>query len=180
MGAWEMIEAYKSDVQNYSIEQLQYISAKGVWSICQMYDHLIAVAHEYLDNVELCAKAEEEQSLGKTEFGKQLYQNGGFPPIKIKLPDEMNAPPNNQDSMEKLTTRLDHVMNRLQEWKMKVGAINPNLKVKHGGFGWLNAQEWYELVGMHFRHHLRQKAELELNIENGKKETIQDIHIGDG
>ncbi|PJN89076.1 DinB family protein [Bacillus sp. mrc49] len=175
-----MIEAYKSDVQNYSIEQLQYINAKGVWSICQMYDHLIAVAHEYLDNVELCAKAEAEQALGKTEFGELLYQNGGFPPIKIKLPYEMSAPPNNQDSMERLTTRLDHVRHRLQEWEWKVGAINPNLKVKHGGFGWLNAQEWHDLVGMHFRHHLRQKAELELNIENGKKENIQNIDSEDG
>ncbi len=175
-----MIETYKRDLQNYSIEQLHFKTAKGVWSICQMYDHLIAVAHEYLDNVELCAKAEAEQALGKTEFGERLYRNGGFPPIKIKLPDEMNAPPNNQDSMEKLTTRLVHVINRLREWQWKVGEVNANFKVKHGGFGWLNAQEWYDLVGMHFRHHLRQKAELDLDIRDGKRANIQDIPIEDG
>jgi hypothetical protein len=44
---------------------------------------------------------------------------------------------------------------------MKVDDINPNYRVEHGGFGWLNAQEWFALVGMHFRHHLRQKYELE-------------------
>jgi hypothetical protein len=49
----------------------------------------------------------------------------------------------------------------LGQWESKVDYINPNNKVKHGGFGWLNAKEWYNLVGMHFRHHLRQKEELE-------------------
>ncbi len=179
LGELKLIEAYKSDLQNYSMEQLQYIIDEGIWSICQMYDHLIVVAHEYLDNVELCAKAEVEQALGKTEFGERLYQNGDFPPIKIKLPDEMNAPPNNQENIENLTTRLDHVKHRLQEWKWRVGEINANFKVKHGGFGWLNAQEWYDLVGMHFRHHLNQKAELELNIGIGKRGYIQGTHLED-
>ncbi|MGM0867499.1 MAG: DinB family protein [Bacillota bacterium] len=161
MSDLSLIETYKRDLQNYSLEKLRYISAEGVWSIGQMYDHLILVAHEYLDNVETCAAAVEEQKLGKTEFGEHLYKIGGFPPIKIKLPDELNAPPSNSDSIEDLMSRLDQVMQRLRQWESKVNTINPNYKVKHGGFGWLNAREWYDLVSMHFRHHLRQKHELE-------------------
>jgi hypothetical protein len=49
----------------------------------------------------------------------------------------------------------------LTHWETKVDYIQPTNKVKHGGFGWLNAKEWYDLVGMHFRHHVRQKDELE-------------------
>jgi hypothetical protein len=49
----------------------------------------------------------------------------------------------------------------MKELKMKVNDINPNYKDEHGGFGWLNAQEWFDLVGMHFRHHLRQKYDLD-------------------
>jgi len=160
----KVIEKYKSYLQNYSLEQLRYITAEGVWSIGQMYDHLILVAHEYLDNVETCASAKVEQKLGKSEFGEQLYKIGGFPPIKIKLPDELNTPPSNSDSKENLISRLDQVMQRLRQWESEVDVINPNYKVKHGGFGWLNAREWYDLVSMHFRHHLRQKCELEQKI----------------
>lgn len=126
-----------------------------------MYDHLILVAHEYLNNMEKCAILNKEQPLEKTEFGKNLYKIGGFPPIKIKLPDELNAPPNNLDGKDDLISRMDLVILRLSQWESKVDNINPNYKVEHGGFGWLNAREWYDLVGMHFRHHLRQKDELE-------------------
>jgi hypothetical protein len=158
---FNVIEKYKSYLQNYSLEQLRYISAEGVWSIGQMYDHLIVVAHEYLDNAETCSAAKEEQALGKTEFGEHLFKIGGFPPIKIRLPDELNSPPINSDSKEDLMKRLEQVMQRLSQLEFEVDAINPNYKVKHEGFGWLNAREWCDLVSMHFRHHLRQKCELE-------------------
>lgn len=155
-----LIETYRSDLQHYSLEQLRHIPSEGVWSISQMYDHVILVAHEYLDNMEACAALKEEQSIGKTDFGNRLFAIGGFPPVKIRLPDELNAPPNNSDSIEQLMSRLDEVKKRMGKWKTEVNHVNPNYKVQHGGFGWLNAREWYDLVGMHFRHHLRQKEEL--------------------
>ncbi|WP_419887539.1 DinB family protein [Neobacillus niacini] len=157
----KLLITFKSALYNYSLEQLRYISKEGVWSIGQMYDHLIVVAHEYLDNLETCATLTEEQPFGKTQFGEQLFRNGGFPPIKIRLPDELNSPPNNSESTEDLIIRMDQLIQRLSQWESKVDNINPHNKVEHGGFGWLNAKEWYDLVGMHFRHHLRQKDELE-------------------
>ncbi|MDI2588703.1 DinB family protein [Psychrobacillus sp. NEAU-3TGS] len=161
MSVNKLLITFKSDLYNYSLQQLRYISEEGVWSIGQMYDHLILVAHEYLDNMETCATLNVEQPLGKTQFGEQLFRNGGFPPIKIRLPNELNSPPNNSDSKEDLISRMDLLIQRLSQWESKVDYINPNNKIKHGGFGWLNAREWYNLVEMHFRHHLRQKDELE-------------------
>jgi Asp-tRNA(Asn)/Glu-tRNA(Gln) amidotransferase A subunit family amidase len=156
-----LIDTYKSFLQTYSHEQLRYIPEQGVWSIGQMYDHLIVVAHEYLDSVEACALTGGEQTQGKTEFGDYLFNIGGFPPIKITLPPELNAAPDNTKSKEDIRRELDQLMERMEELKMKVDEINPNYKQEHGGFGWLNAQEWFDLVAMHFRHHLRQKYELD-------------------
>ena len=102
MSELKLINTYKNELQNYSLEQLRYKSEETVWSIGQMYDHLILVAHEYLDNMDTCFTLNDEQPLGKTEFGKHLYKIGGFPPIKIKLPDELNTPPNNSDSKDDL------------------------------------------------------------------------------
>lgn len=156
----QLLITFKSELSNFSLEQLRYISAIGVWSIGQMYDHLIVVANEYLDNMETCSTLNKEQPLGKTQFGEELYRNRGFPPIKIRLPDELNSPPNNSNDKEDLITRMDQLIERLSHLKSKVDYINPGYKVEHGGFGWLNAREWCDLVGMHFRHHLRQKDEL--------------------
>jgi DinB superfamily len=156
-----LIETYKRFLQAYSPEQLRYIPEPGVWSIGQMYNHLLVVAHEYLDSAETCALAGGEQTQGKTEFGEYLFNIGGFPPIKIQLPPELNSDPDNTKTSEDISRELDQLMDRMKELKIKVDEINPNSKQKHGGFGWLNAQEWFDLVGMHFRHHLRQKYELD-------------------
>jgi hypothetical protein len=161
MSDLKLIKTYISFLQDYSLEQLRHKPGQGVWSIGQMYDHLIVVAHEYLDRVEACATTVGEQKQGKTEFGEYLFNIGGFPPIKIKLPDELDTPPDNTKSKEDIILELNQLINRMKELEMKVEDINPNYKDKHGGFGWLNAQEWFALVGMHFRHHLRQKYELD-------------------
>jgi DinB superfamily len=161
MNDLKLIETYKSFLQTYPPEQLRYIPEQEVWSIGQMYNHLLVVAHEYLDSVEACALAGGERAQGKTEFGDYLFNIGGFPPIKIKLPSELNAAPDNTKTKEDIRRELDHLMSRMTELKKKVVEINPNYKQEHGGFGWLNAHEWFDLVGMHFRHHLRQKYELD-------------------
>ena len=161
MGGKEVLFTFKKELANYSSEQLQRIPEEGVWSIGQMYDHLIVVAHEYLDNVSVCSGAIEEQFLEKTPAGKELFKNKGFPAIKIRLPDEMNAPPNNSGSQEDLINRMEKLIQRVEYWESQVDAIHPECKAKHGGFGWLNAREWLDLVEMHSRHHLRQKEELE-------------------
>lgn len=157
----ELLVTFRNDLNKYSPEQLRSISEEGVWSIGQMYDHLLLVAHEYLDSAEQCEAAAADESLGKTAFGEELFRNGGFPPVKIRLPDEMNAPPNNTDSREKLISRMDELIERMARLEPEVASMDPNRKMRHGGFGWLNAREWYELVIMHFWHHLRQKSELE-------------------
>ncbi|MDQ8734447.1 DinB family protein [Paenibacillus sp. LHD-38] len=161
MNYTELIESYKSDLQRYSLDQLRYVFELGVWSLGQMYDHLILAALDYLDKVKICASLNEEQSQGKTEGGVQLFDIGAFPPIKIKLPDFPGNNPSNSESKEDLLSGLDLVLKRMSKCEEKLNTINPNYKVRHDGFGWLNAREWHVLVGMHFRHHLRQKVELE-------------------
>nr|WP_091171068.1 DinB family protein [Paenibacillus sp. 1_12] len=160
MNQYELIEVYKNKLQSYSPEQLRRVTEQGVWSLGQMYNHLILVAYEYLNHVETCMSEGEEQKCGKTEAGEQVYRLGRFPPIKIKLPDHLDNP-NNSESKEDLTIGLDQLRQKMMEWEGKVDTVNPNYKFKHDGFGWLNAREWFDLIGMHFRHHLLQKSELE-------------------
>lgn len=126
-----------------------------------MYDHILVVATEYADEIERCLTSSEEQPFEKSELGKRLFRTGGFPPVKIRLSDEMNQPPNNTDTHEALKQRIDDLTARLKFLKPLVPSANPDFKTLHGGFGWLNAQEWYELIEMHTRHHLRQQAELD-------------------
>jgi hypothetical protein len=104
--------------------------------------------------------------LGSKRRGKQSLENIYLTlvdsrPLKSNYRLELNAAPDNTKTKEDIRRELDQLMERMTELKMKVDKIIPNYKQGHGGFGWLNAQEWFDLVGMHFRHHLRQKYELD-------------------
>ncbi|WP_396128004.1 DinB family protein [Exiguobacterium mexicanum] len=156
-----VLSQFKQDLDGYTERQLHYKRAADIWSIGQMYDHIIVVAEEYADEIERCLASHEEQPLEKTEFGERLFQAGGFTAMKIRLPDEMNQPPNNTDRRETLERRIDDLSTRLMRLEPLVRSANPDVKARHGGFGWLNAQEWYDLIEMHTRHHLRQQADLE-------------------
>ncbi|EFM12496.1 conserved hypothetical protein [Paenibacillus curdlanolyticus YK9] len=161
MSESSLIAIYQNGLHKYSMEQLRSIPEPGVWSLGQMYDHVILTALDYLDQVENCSSANEEQSLGKTEAGEHILRQGGFPPIKIKLPNGPENSPSNTETKEELLRGFDLIIHRMEQWETKLDAINPNYKIQHGGFGWLNAREWFGLIDMHFRHHLRQKNELE-------------------
>ncbi|TCZ80878.1 DinB family protein [Paenibacillus albiflavus] len=159
----QLIQTYQDNLHSYSLEQLRFKPKQDVWSIGQMYSHIILTSLYYLDNVEICAAASKEQQLGKTEGGDKIFKLGGFPPIRIKLPEPENTP-SNSESKEELIIGLDQVRQKMMEWESKINSINANYKAKHDGFGWLNAREWFDLISMHFTHHLRQKRELEQNL----------------
>ena len=149
------------ELDRYTEDELHHISQPGVWSLGQMYDHILLVAHEYIDEVAICASLTTDTADGKTPFGEELFRQQSFPPIKIRLPDEMNAPPDNTDSRERLKQRLLELVKRMEDWSEQLDHIEPTRKTKHGGFGSLNAKEWVQLIEMHTRHHFRQKKELE-------------------
>ncbi|QHT62940.1 DinB family protein [Paenibacillus lycopersici] len=158
---YDFIEAFRADLERYAPDRLVRIAKPGGWSLGQLHDHLIEVALEYLGHVAVCAQATEEQPSGKTEAGEGVFRRGGFPPIRIKLPDTPEFTPSNALSKDELLAGLDRVDRDMRAWEPRLAAVHPNMKVRHDGFGWLNAREWFDLIGMHFRHHLRQKAELE-------------------
>lgn len=155
------IKIFIIKLQNYTREQLVFKPSSTEWSIGQVYDHCIVVAHEYCDAAEDCLAGKGELQTGKTEFGEELFKRGGFPPIKITLPNEMNQAPDNSYTREELVIQLKTLNQRIEALKVQIELAQPTLAVRHGGFGWLTAAEWLALVDMHFTHHLRQLDTLE-------------------
>lgn len=160
------MKSYSNKLQNYTHEQIGFKPSPTEWSLGQVYDHCIVVAHEYCDAADECLAGSGELQTGKTKFGEELFERGCFLPIKITLPDEMNQAPDNSHTREELVTQLEILNQRIQKLKVQVEHSHPALSVRHGGFGWLTATEWLALVDMHFAHHLRQLNTLEMCWEN--------------
>ncbi|WP_308639797.1 DinB family protein [Paenibacillus silvisoli] len=155
-----VIELYKRGLDGYSVEQLRFKCSENVWSVGQMYVHVIEVAKEYIGHIETCSMATQEEPQGKTEDGTKALAEKEWPNIRVKLDEPPNAT-RNPESKDELIIGLEQVQAQLAYWAGCVDEANPACKVRHGWFGWLNAREWFEMIGMHSRHHLRQKAMLD-------------------
>lgn len=156
----QLLDTYRDRLDACSPEQLHRNFEGKAWTLGQLYDHIIQVGLEYLENAEACMNETEGEHREKTEAGEVLFKLGGFPPVKIKLPDAWDHPAADLGK-EELKEGLERLKEKALDWKEKANAVPPGQKVLHGGYGWLNAKEWVELVEMHSRHHVPQFDEFE-------------------
>jgi hypothetical protein len=155
-----IIEQYKRSLDGYSIEQLRYKCLEDVWSVGQMYIHVIDVSEEYIENIQTCIMATQEEPGDKTKDGMKVFSEKVWPDVRVKLDEPANAT-RNPESKDEIMAGLEQVLKKLEFWVDRVHEANQACKVRHGWFGWLNALEWYEMVGMHGMHHFRQKLRLD-------------------
>ncbi|MFE6076668.1 hypothetical protein ACFVQB_19555 [Paenibacillus sp. NPDC057886] len=94
---------------------------------------------------------------GKTEDGTKALAEKEWPNIRVELEEPPNATIN-PESKDEIIAGLEQVLEKFAYWAGCVDRANPACKVRHGSFGWLNARDWFEMVDMHSRHHLHQKA----------------------
>ncbi|MDO3410576.1 DinB family protein [Saccharibacillus sp. CPCC 101409] len=167
------IERYKRELDRYTLEQLRYQSEPDVWSVGQMIVHVIGVADEYMGHMQTCADARYEEPGGKSETGEIVFLEKSWPDVRVKLDEPVNDTPNPRSKAE-LIDELDRVIRELNEWEARLPAVNPSGKVRHGWFGWLNAREWFELIDIHSRHHLRQQARLDEKLAEAERKGVKD------
>ncbi|UUZ86949.1 DinB family protein [Paenibacillus sp. P26] len=135
------------------------------WSLGQMYMHLAGAAlFMQPRNAEACreqALVSAPAASGKTEAGQAVFEGGGFPPIRIQVPASKQTTPPQPESKEQIRQGLKQVVQRMRELEPTLDSIPGAYTVEHPRLGGLNGKEWFVLVEMHYRHHLRQKERLD-------------------
>lgn len=155
---------YINELEKYSLEQFRRKPAEDEWSLGQMYNHLLAASNMQLDAIEKCTTDSAAIDGKKTDMGEKVYSAGAFPPIQIKLPNRPGYAPENPTDKEIIKQELLQLIEKMKEIEPKLPAIPNDYKVEHPGLGYLNAGEWFQLIFMHFSHHLHQKERLEQSI----------------
>ena len=159
----ELIEFYIQEIDRYSDEQFTRKPAEDSWSIGQMYEHL-ALSHQYffMKNAELCLAKEKGQEGGApSEIGAGILSNNSFPPIKIKPSRPAGTPEPVAQSRSHYKTALRKLQQEITDRAAAIDADANTYTIEHPRFGALNAQQWFQFHEIHFRHHLRQKRELD-------------------
>jgi hypothetical protein len=156
-GLWE------SELGNYSDEQLIKKPFPESWSIGQVYEHLVMGAlHYHVQQIEQCLVSDANQNENKTFPGKLMFFINAFPPVRIKVPPSPTYTPQQPESKEKLKAGMRLLQRKLQILAGEIDHAVHFGKTKHPALGYLGAKEWYQLIVMHFRHHLQQKKRIDL------------------
>jgi hypothetical protein len=175
----ETVSFYIRELKGTSLDQLLWKPAEDEWSLGQMYMHLIRSAQfMQLRNVALCLEpggSSEVSREEKTKLGEDLFKMGSFPPDRIRVPPSPQYTPPQPESKEQLVDGLRDTLRRMVEIEPKIASeFDPVTQARsepskeivrntvlHPRLGGLNALEWFQLIEMHYRHHLLQKQRLD-------------------
>jgi hypothetical protein len=159
----QLLEKWQHSLDNYTQEELLRKPADDAWSIGQVYVHLInATIGFHLKQVEDCLTSEANAEEKKTMPGRVSYLLGNFPPIKIKVPASETYTPPQPVSKADILLKMNDMREKMAKMAIKLEPTpNKSGKTKHPAMGFLDANEWFQMIPMHFQHHLRQKGRLD-------------------
>jgi hypothetical protein len=154
---------WKSELDKYSDEQFSKKPSQESWSIGQVYEHLvIGTLNFHIKQIEQCLLSDANQKEKKTFPGKLMFFINSFPPVRIKVPPSPTYTPQQPESKTTIEAGMRLLRKKLQDLSGEIDTVAHFGKTQHPALGYLNANEWYQLIVMHFRHHLRQKKRIDL------------------
>ncbi|PEC55957.1 hypothetical protein COK56_14805 [Bacillus cereus] len=160
----ELATYYIEELEKYSIEQFRMKPSHEEWSLGQMYNHLISATRMQLDAIAKCKTELPSVTNEKTDMGEKVYKLGAFPNIQIKVPNHPGYTPENPSNKEEIQKCILELIAVVKDIEPTLSSIPSDCKVEHPGLGYLHAAEWFQLISMHFAHHLRQKDRLETEV----------------
>lgn len=142
------------------------------WTIGQIYDHLLIYTQEvHLKAIQECLSSRDAEinKEGKTLKGMIQFAFGGYLPMKYK--SNPYKEPEQPLSTEKVKDDFYRFLKLVYKVAKEIDYKKPTKKVKHPSLGYLSAEEWFQLIEMHFRHHMRQKKKLDNEVRSNFRET---------
>lgn len=156
---------YLEQLKGISQEKLTRQPSEDQWSVGQLYAHLIGVTQFMsLRSIALCQEGNPEAiSVGgsRSELGEALFQSGGFPDVKIRVPPSPQYTPKQPNDADELVHGLKDIVKRMKAVEPTLDDIPAENRAPHPRLGLFNAKEWFCMVEMHFRHHLKQLKSLQ-------------------
>lgn len=157
----QQLTIWEGFLNNYSLEELQTSPSETEWSLGQVYLHLI-IGTEKFHLANVWKSIQEPQLAGeKSDFGKNLFKHNGFPPVDIKGPSGKPQPAPPQVTSKEGLKSLIHKVKEEVDKAYEALQQKETGKFEHTAFGALTGAEWFQMIEMHWRHHLRQKAKID-------------------
>lgn len=157
------VAIWRDALDSYSDDGFASKPSDDAWSIGQVYYHLIVGTNVFhLQHIATCLDGKgTEMKGGKTLPGRIVFLIGGFPPNRVRIAPSERYTPKQPSSREEMKSGLQNLEAAMRTMAGRLESASSTMKSRHPALGFLNAMEWYSLIEMHFRHHLRQKKRLD-------------------
>lgn len=161
-------EQYERELDLFTLEQLQQKPAEDEWSIGQVYVHLINSAlYMQLNFAKQCLSDESQAPVSLSDSTSEMnarknaiFAAGSLPPMRVQVEPSPEYTPSQPKSKDELVQGMSEVLRRMKELEPALAGAPEHRTIPHPGLGEMNAKEWFLLIEMHFRHHLRQLERL--------------------
>ncbi|MES2732151.1 MAG: DinB family protein [Bacteroidota bacterium] len=159
----EVIRHYGEELSRYSDEQFNSQRDELTWSVGQMYEHLLSSGYQlFFKKIKACLSQQHGSWEGeKNKDGARIFASGSFPPIKIKIPEAWLGPSPVAKPRDTYQASLLQFLSEARQLGSEIAQGDTGYKTNHVALGMLTASEWFQMIEIHFRHHLRQKNELD-------------------
>ena len=156
----------------YGTNQFKKKVDSTTWTIGQIYDHLLIYSQDvHIKAIQECLQMKDinDKKESKSLKGTIQFMVGGYLPFKHK--SNPYKEPTQPLSTEKVKDDFYRFLKVLYKVAKEIDYKKPMKKVKHPSLGYLSAEEWFQLIEMHFSHHLRQKKKLDQEVRSNFRET---------
>lgn len=158
------VDTWINALEQYDFVQLCTTVSVNSWSLGQVYMHLLEDTRYYLEQIKICASNNDHSNEAPSSFAKTMLLNNEFPDEIIKGA-RSNAFIPQPPGKEYLVSSLVLLKEDIKNAALLIEKTSFKGRTKHPGLHYFNAAEWYQFVGMHFRHHLRQKKRIDEILE---------------
>jgi len=157
-----VIVEYKSRLDQYSLQQFKHKPAPDRWSVGEVYTHLIRATLLYnLRMVDRCLSNLDNSDVPSKPHSQADFDANEMAPVKVKIPPTPGYDPPMPESIEKVQLDIDATLSRMLATRDKLISVPNSGKIEHPNYGFIDAKQWYQVIGMHWKHHIMQLDELD-------------------
>jgi hypothetical protein len=161
-----VIHEYKSRLDQYSLQQFKHKPAPDRWSVGEVYTHLIRATLLYhLRMVDRCLSTIDNSDIPSKPHAQADFDANEMAPVKVKIPPTPGYDPPMPESIEKVRLDIDATLSRMLATRDKLISVPNSGKTEHPSYGFIDAKQWYQVIGMHWKHHLMQIEELDIVLD---------------
>ena len=155
---YKALDSYRAQLDTIPDELFTETPKGGGWSFAEVYSHILQATLSSSIALDRCINNNCKPTNNRLTFlGRLMMFTGRFPPVKVKVPEKVNAViPALKIDKEEAKNLLIKCRKRMDELMPLVKDAPPGAKHKHPRLGALDGRQWLKFIQIHLQHHLKQ------------------------